>query len=111
MRSPNASFPRCNKRSLPTNRQDVLNSANPNGHGGFAQYLFKFKLKDLPYCACDSAKFQDVLHVLEECDMFLRKLAALEAEVNVRIARRHFPEIMEKADKIRKFLLLCCGYK
>ncbi|GBP90259.1 hypothetical protein EVAR_89378_1 [Eumeta japonica] len=36
------------------------------GHGGFSQYLHRFKLKDSPYCACDPAKIQDVLHVLEE---------------------------------------------
>ncbi|GBP46653.1 hypothetical protein EVAR_86905_1 [Eumeta japonica] len=42
------------------------------GHGGFSQYLHRFKLKDSPYCACDPAKIQDVLHVLEECPMFLR---------------------------------------
>ncbi|GBP00885.1 Retrovirus-related Pol polyprotein from type-1 retrotransposable element R1 [Eumeta japonica] len=40
------------------------------GHGGFSQYLHRFKLKDSPYCACDPAKIQDVLHVLEECPMF-----------------------------------------
>ncbi|GBP93905.1 hypothetical protein EVAR_90905_1 [Eumeta japonica] len=41
----------------------------PTGHGGFAQYLHRFKLKDSPYCVCDPAKIQDVLHVLEECPM------------------------------------------
>ncbi|GBP01739.1 hypothetical protein EVAR_72846_1 [Eumeta japonica] len=40
------------------------------GHGGFSQYLHRFKLKDSPYCACDPAKIQDVLHVLEECQCF-----------------------------------------
>ncbi|GBP08801.1 hypothetical protein EVAR_71225_1 [Eumeta japonica] len=34
------------------------------GHGGFAQYLNRFKLKDSPYSACTSDKVQDVLHVL-----------------------------------------------
>ncbi|GBP96368.1 hypothetical protein EVAR_65698_1 [Eumeta japonica] len=29
------------------------------GHGGFSQYLHRFKLKDSPYCACDPAKIQD----------------------------------------------------
>ncbi|GBP21438.1 hypothetical protein EVAR_12039_1 [Eumeta japonica] len=67
------------------------------GHGGFAQYLFKFKLRDSPHCACDPAKIQDVLHVLEDCDMFLRKRAALEAGIGVAISRRHFPEILDDA--------------
>ncbi|GBP85096.1 hypothetical protein EVAR_51215_1 [Eumeta japonica] len=53
------------------------------GHGGFSQYLHRFKLKDSPYCACDPAKIQDVLHVLEECPMFLRERVALETEIGV----------------------------
>ncbi|GBP86162.1 hypothetical protein EVAR_57866_1 [Eumeta japonica] len=32
----------------------------------------RLKLKDSPYCACDPAKMQDVLHVLEKRPMFLR---------------------------------------
>ncbi|GBP47888.1 hypothetical protein EVAR_33605_1 [Eumeta japonica] len=41
------------------------------GHGGFALYLYRFKLRDSPYCACDPSKIQDVLYVLEVCDMFV----------------------------------------
>ncbi|GBP16456.1 hypothetical protein EVAR_72839_1 [Eumeta japonica] len=40
------------------------------GHGGFAQYLHRFKLKDSSYCACDPAKILEVLHVLQECQCF-----------------------------------------
>ncbi|GBP22504.1 Tigger transposable element-derived protein 6 [Eumeta japonica] len=65
-----------------------------------------FKLKDL-YCACDLAKTQDVLHVLEECDMFLWGRTVLEAEIGVRIARRHFPEILKDTAKIIKLLEFC----
>ncbi|GBP35915.1 hypothetical protein EVAR_23164_1 [Eumeta japonica] len=78
------------------------------GHGGFAQYLFRFKLQeDSPYCACDPSKIQDMLHVLEDCDMFHRERVALEAGIDVRISRRHFPEIMEDKVKIDKFLKFC----
>ncbi|GBP92790.1 Retrovirus-related Pol polyprotein from type-1 retrotransposable element R1 3, partial [Eumeta japonica] len=69
------------------------------GHGGFSQYLFRFKLKNSPYCACDPAKIQDVLHVFEECDMFLRGRKALETEIGVRIERNHSPEILENTGK------------
>ncbi|GBP63825.1 hypothetical protein EVAR_48083_1 [Eumeta japonica] len=47
------------------------------GHGGFAQYLNKFKLKDSPYCA-PSDKVQDVLHVLEECQSSVESDAETE---------------------------------
>ncbi|GBP13866.1 hypothetical protein EVAR_10442_1 [Eumeta japonica] len=54
-------------------------------HGRFMQYLFRFKLRDSPYCACDRAKIQDLLHVLEECGMFLREHAALGTGIDVQI--------------------------
>ncbi|GBP10181.1 Retrovirus-related Pol polyprotein from type-1 retrotransposable element R1 [Eumeta japonica] len=64
------------------------------GHGRLAQYLYRFKLRDSPYCACDPAKIYDVLHVLENCDIFHSERVALEAGIDVRIARLDFPEIL-----------------
>ncbi|GBP34813.1 hypothetical protein EVAR_21879_1 [Eumeta japonica] len=75
------------------------------GYGGFAQYLFGFRLRNSPYCACDPAKIQDVLHGLEDCDMFLRERAALKAGISIPISRRHFPEILD--DKRKKILSFC----
>ncbi|GBP96814.1 Putative 115 kDa protein in type-1 retrotransposable element R1DM [Eumeta japonica] len=77
------------------------------GHGGFSQYLHRFKLKDSPYCACDPAKIQDVLHVLEECPMFLRERVALETEIGVIVGRGEFPAIVED-DQESKVLSYCC---
>ncbi|GBP43348.1 hypothetical protein EVAR_34264_1 [Eumeta japonica] len=77
------------------------------GHGGFVQYLFNFKLRGSPHCACDPVKIQYVQHVLKERNMFLRELVALEAEIDVRVARRHFPEIMEDKSKREKSLKFC----
>ncbi|GBP98225.1 Putative 115 kDa protein in type-1 retrotransposable element R1DM [Eumeta japonica] len=56
------------------------------GHGGFSQYLHRFKLKDSPYCACDPAKIQDVLHVLEECQCFCGALAPKTPIVSRRLS-------------------------
>ncbi|GBP17603.1 hypothetical protein EVAR_12310_1 [Eumeta japonica] len=83
----------------------------PGTHGGFSQYLFRFKLRYSPHCACDPAKIQDVLHVLEDCDMFLRERAALEVEIDVLIVRQNFPGILEditKEAKVSRFLRHGC---
>ncbi|GBP14791.1 hypothetical protein EVAR_75387_1 [Eumeta japonica] len=77
------------------------------GHGGFARYLYRFKLQNSPYCACDPAKIQALLHVLEDCDMFHRERVALEAEIDARITRQNFPEIMEEIVRRGKFLKFC----
>ncbi|GBP61785.1 hypothetical protein EVAR_96030_1 [Eumeta japonica] len=47
-------------------------------HGWFAQYLFRLKLLDSPYCTCDPSKIQNVLHVLEDSTIFYRESVALE---------------------------------
>ncbi|GBP79726.1 Retrovirus-related Pol polyprotein from type-1 retrotransposable element R1 3 [Eumeta japonica] len=76
-------------------------------HVRLAQYLSEFRLRDSPHCACDLAKIQDVLHVLEDCDMFLRERAALEAEIGVLISGRHLPKILDDAHKRGKFIKYC----
>ncbi|GBP00870.1 hypothetical protein EVAR_50151_1 [Eumeta japonica] len=69
---------------------------------GFRCRTLRFKLRDSPHCACDPVKIQDVLHVLEDCDMFFRERAALK-QIGVAVSRRHFPEILDDARK-RKIL-------
>ncbi|GBP20381.1 hypothetical protein EVAR_14630_1 [Eumeta japonica] len=76
-------------------------------HGGFMQYLLMFKLRDLPYRACDPAKIQDVLHDLEDCDMLHRERVVLKTGIDDRIARRNFPEIMEDKTRRDKFFKFC----
>ncbi|GBP85084.1 hypothetical protein EVAR_51203_1 [Eumeta japonica] len=76
------------------------------GHGGFSQYLHRFKLKDSPYCACDPAKIQDVLHVLEECQCFCG--ACGTGNGDWRHCREEFPAIVEDDQKRAKFLSYCC---
>ncbi|GBP42220.1 hypothetical protein EVAR_29817_1 [Eumeta japonica] len=67
----------------------------------------RFKLKDSPYCACDPAKIQDVLHVFEESPMFYRDRVALEAEIGVIVGRRNFPAIMDDNKSREKFIRFC----
>ncbi|GBP56310.1 Glutathione S-transferase 2 [Eumeta japonica] len=50
---------------------------------------------------------QDVLHVLEECHIFLRERAALEAEIDITVGRQKFPEIMENLVERKKILSYC----
>ncbi|GBP86458.1 hypothetical protein EVAR_67498_1 [Eumeta japonica] len=89
------------------------------GHGGFAHYQLRFKLKDSPYCACDPAPHNifcslelDILHALEECYMlFMRGHADLEIEINSRVKRQNFPEIFENSfSSDRVFVLVLENY-
>ncbi|XP_052741604.1 uncharacterized protein LOC128198763 [Bicyclus anynana] len=40
------------------------------GHGGFAQYLCRFKLKDSPGCECDNDIEETIEHVILDCPRF-----------------------------------------
>ncbi|GBP41532.1 5'-AMP-activated protein kinase catalytic subunit alpha-1 [Eumeta japonica] len=99
-------FPRVEQRYRVL-RKIEMTSQMAQTHGGFAQYLHRFELKDSPYCACDPAKIQDVVHVLEECPMFLRERVALETEIGVIVGGRDFPATIDD-DKTRdKFFGFC----
>ncbi|GBP86207.1 hypothetical protein EVAR_68014_1 [Eumeta japonica] len=75
------------------------------GHGGFAQHPFRIKPKKSLYCVCDPENIQDVLHVLEGCDMFLWERAALEAEMD----EAAVPENYDEPTKRKKLTLRICN--
>ncbi|GBP68188.1 hypothetical protein EVAR_23339_1 [Eumeta japonica] len=60
------------------------------GHGGFAQYLHRFKLASSPYCACARTRLR-ICCVLEECPIFLKERAETEVGIGVQILRRTSP--------------------
>ncbi|GBP06411.1 Putative 115 kDa protein in type-1 retrotransposable element R1DM [Eumeta japonica] len=85
----------------------IANAQTLTGHGGFAQYLNRFKLKDSPYCACARDKVQDILHVLEECPIFARERADTEAGTGVIVARHDFPGLLSDRKSREIFLRFC----
>ncbi|GBP17912.1 hypothetical protein EVAR_7905_1 [Eumeta japonica] len=103
VKSLNASFPGWSKHIGSSGRSKSQVAQTLTDHGEFTHYLYRFELRDSPYRACDSAKIQSVLHVLEDCDMFHRECVALKVWIDVRIARRNFPEILEDVTKREKF--------
>ncbi|GBP43379.1 hypothetical protein EVAR_34295_1 [Eumeta japonica] len=74
------------------------------GRSRFAQYLHSFQLKKSLYYACDHAKIRDMLHVLDECPMFLQDRVALKAEIGVIIRRWNSPEIMENGINLDEWI-------
>ncbi|GBP39228.1 Mariner Mos1 transposase [Eumeta japonica] len=79
------------------------------GHGGLAQYLHRFKLTNSPYCACAPDKIQDLLHVLEECSIFLKERAEIEVGTGVRILRKNFFDLLSEEKSRKMFLRFCEG--
>ncbi|GBP96905.1 Putative 115 kDa protein in type-1 retrotransposable element R1DM [Eumeta japonica] len=95
-----------NERADELARRAALTKKTAADYDGFRCRTRKgFKLKDSPYCACDPAKIQDVLHVLEECQCFCgsvwhwkRRLASL--------SEGEFPTIVCDDQKRAKFWTL-----
>ncbi|XP_060810843.1 uncharacterized protein LOC132904445 [Amyelois transitella] len=56
------------------------------GHGGFSQYLNRFKCKESPTCACDPANEESIDHVLTECAVYDKDRNDLEIEIGEKSA-------------------------
>ncbi|GBP27910.1 hypothetical protein EVAR_14101_1 [Eumeta japonica] len=74
---------------------------------GFAQFLHRFKLANSPYCACASDRIQNLLHVLEECPIFLKERAETEVGTGVRILRENFLDLLSKDENSKMFIGFC----
>lgn len=70
------------------------------GHGGFAEYLHRFKLKDSPYCDCDGSSTQDVVHLLDHCAKFSRLRYDTEAKMGCKISKDTYNDIIK--DDLRR---------
>ncbi|KAJ2946800.1 hypothetical protein O0L34_g12863 [Tuta absoluta] len=76
------------------------------GHGGFAQYLHKFKIKDSPACTCDPAKEESVIHLIVECPQFGTERHDLEQRINNKIDKDTLWEML--AGKYRNQFIDFC---
>ncbi|XP_037301216.1 uncharacterized protein LOC119191414 [Manduca sexta] len=55
------------------------------GHGGFSEYLHRFKCKESPACICDPTESECVMHVLTKCPVHLRERTELEIELDIEV--------------------------
>ncbi|XP_063833265.1 uncharacterized protein LOC135082400 [Ostrinia nubilalis] len=53
------------------------------GHGGFAQYLNRFKCRDNPSCICNPDCEETVLHLLTECPVHARERYDTETKLDM----------------------------
>ncbi|KAJ2940789.1 hypothetical protein O0L34_g14906 [Tuta absoluta] len=78
------------------------------GHGGFAEYLCRFKLKDSAGCICDQQKAQTVPHITVECPVFESQRTALEIEIEQKITLNSLKDILankKSRGPLKKFMI------
>ncbi|KOB77809.1 Non-LTR retrotransposon CATS [Operophtera brumata] len=74
------------------------------GHGGFASYLHRFKLKDSSSCECDPNLEETVWHLLCECPRYGRDRMELEIEIQQKLDKPALREILAHKKSRKPFL-------
>ncbi|XP_045484504.1 uncharacterized protein LOC123689264 [Pieris rapae] len=64
------------------------------GHGPFAEYLCRFKLKETPECECDSGVEQTIPHLLIECPIFASSRCDLEQMTGMVVSLEGLPDML-----------------
>lgn len=74
------------------------------GHGGFSEYLNRFKCKEDPSCTCAEGVPESVAHVLFECPVFAFERYCLEQKLGCKIYSSIANEILSNKITRDKFL-------
>ncbi|XP_063617206.1 uncharacterized protein LOC134790367 [Cydia splendana] len=69
------------------------------GHGGFSEYLNRFKCKENPSCVCDPVKEETVPHILFECPVFSIDRHNIEQELNVKMSAENIPSLIQGLER------------
>ncbi|XP_049875608.1 uncharacterized protein LOC126380835 [Pectinophora gossypiella] len=64
------------------------------GHGGFADYLCRFKLRTDAGCFCDPDIKQDIWHILLDCPKFGKKRFELEMQIDEQLKKENLNKIL-----------------
>lgn len=67
------------------------------GHGGFAGYLHRFKIKESPACVCDNAEEEDILHLILACPKYASKRFELEQKLGSKLTKETLKNVIGNA--------------
>ncbi|KAJ2937354.1 hypothetical protein O0L34_g19238 [Tuta absoluta] len=68
------------------------------GHGGFGQYLHRFKCKDDPSCICDPAEEESSLHLIVDCPRYGQRRMDLEHMLDMKVTKSNLTEQLKRGD-------------
>ncbi|XP_050553864.1 uncharacterized protein LOC126911310 [Spodoptera frugiperda] len=74
------------------------------GHGGIAEYLHRFKLKESAGCECDSTISESVWHIILDCPRFLAARTNLEHQIDANLDASKLSSILTDDTKRPHFL-------
>ncbi|XP_069361305.1 uncharacterized protein [Maniola hyperantus] len=77
------------------------------GHGGIAEYLHRFKLRDSPGCECDRDISESVEHIILDCPRFEAMRMGIEIGADVQLTTKTLHETLrdnDTRDKLTDFI-------
>ncbi|XP_045451569.1 uncharacterized protein LOC123660556 [Melitaea cinxia] len=77
------------------------------GHGGFSEYLYRFKCKESPSCVCDPECSESVLHVLLDCPALAYERLRVECQLGIKLSKNILPKLLEEENSRKLFLQFC----
>ncbi|KAL0882745.1 hypothetical protein ABMA27_016296 [Loxostege sticticalis] len=77
------------------------------GHGGFSQYLHRFKCGENPSCDCDPDVEQNVPHLLSECPIFNNLRYDFEQKYNEKITKSKYHDLLGSKSTSNAFIGYC----
>ncbi|CAK1602630.1 unnamed protein product [Parnassius mnemosyne] len=76
------------------------------GHGGFSEYLHRFKCKENPSCICDRDAEETVPHILLDCPAYAAERLKIENEIELKLIKENINIIMMSKYR-EKFMSYC----
>ncbi|XP_073948988.1 uncharacterized protein [Choristoneura fumiferana] len=64
------------------------------GHGGFSEYLNRFKCKENPSCSCEPGVPETIAHLLLECPQYGVQRFDLENKIDIKLTKDNIRDIM-----------------
>nr|XP_037877560.1 uncharacterized protein LOC119631139 [Bombyx mori] len=77
------------------------------GHGGFSEYLARFRCKESPACPCDGGTPETIPHILTECPISGPERFNIEQLIGVTIKTENFQKLISQKETQEQFLEYC----
>lgn len=77
------------------------------GHGGFSEYLNRFKLKESPSCACEPGQNETVSHMLLDCPIYGKERYELEQNLNIALKLDMINKLIREKTTREDFINYC----
>ena len=71
------------------------------GHGGFSEYLCRFKCKENSSCTCDPEVAESVPHLLLDCPVYATERYDIENKLEIKLSKETVGEIMSGKERYK----------